>query len=434
MSELHGAIMLIQLQRLRGLLKDMRERKAMLKDALADVVRRKDVTFRTINDPEGDTTPIDDPPRLSVDRTPAEKAASKRSKSATKLKVLASPFREWADFNPVPFVLYKAMAELNVEIESFGVGRLILGDWDIWHLHWPAELVLQEQKKLVASFRLAAFWIKLKIAKAKGVRIFWTVHNLRAHERGSPVLHKVFWRLFLPNVDGMILLSGSTGETIRREYPFANACPTFVIPHGHYRGLYPDFIDRGTARERLGLTHSDFVILFFGQIRSYKGIPDLIRCFRAASIQRSCLVVAGRPVDNGVVERTLEAKGEAPNIKLHLEFIRQNLVQDYLRAADLIALPYTEILNSGTAILALSFDRPVLLPALGAMPELCEMVGENWIRLYEGDLTPEVLRSAMQWTQRRQQNKCAPPSLDRLDWKHLAALTIEAFCNRDRCR
>ena len=55
MSELHGAIMLIQLQRLRGLLKDMRERKAMLKDALADVVRRKDVTFRTINDPEGDT-------------------------------------------------------------------------------------------------------------------------------------------------------------------------------------------------------------------------------------------------------------------------------------------------------------------------------------------------------------------------------------------
>jgi 8-amino-3,8-dideoxy-alpha-D-manno-octulosonate transaminase len=55
MSELHGAIMLIQLQRLRGLLKDMRERKAVLKDALADVVRRKDVTFRTINDPGGDT-------------------------------------------------------------------------------------------------------------------------------------------------------------------------------------------------------------------------------------------------------------------------------------------------------------------------------------------------------------------------------------------
>jgi beta-1,4-mannosyltransferase len=380
------------------------------------------------------STPIDDPPPLSVDRTPVEKAASKTFKSAAKLKVLASPFQEWADFNPAPLVLYKAMAELNVEIEGFSVSRLILGDWDIWHLHWPAELVLQEQNELVAGFWLAAFWIKLKIAKAKGVRIFWTVHNLRAHERGNPVLHKVFWRLFLPNVDGMILLSGSAGEIIRREYPFANACPTFVIPHGHYRGLYPDFIDRGAARERLGLTHSDFVILFFGQIRSYKGIPDLIRCFRAASVQGSCLVVAGRPVDGRVVERTIEAKGEAPNIELHLEFIGRTLVQDYLRAADLIVLPYTEILNSGTAILALSFDRPVLLPALGALPELCEMVGENWIRLYEGDLTPEVLRSAIRWAQRRQEDKCAQPSLDRLDWKHLAALTIEAFCNRNRCR
>jgi dTDP-4-amino-4,6-dideoxygalactose transaminase len=54
MSELHGALMLIQLARLQGLLKDMRERKAVVKDALADVARRKEVSFRTINDPNGD--------------------------------------------------------------------------------------------------------------------------------------------------------------------------------------------------------------------------------------------------------------------------------------------------------------------------------------------------------------------------------------------
>ena len=247
----------------------MRERKAKGKDALADVVIQN-VTFRTINDPEGDTTPLDDPPHPSDDRTPGAKTANKRFKSATKLKVLASPFREWADFNPVPFVLYKAMAELNVEIQSFGVSRLILGDWDIWHLHWPAELVLQEQKELIAVFRLAAFWIKLKIAKAKGVRIFWTVHNLRAHERGNPVLHKVFWRLFLPNVNGMIILSGSAGETLRREYRLANACPTFVIPHGHYRGLYPDFIDGGAARENCGSLTRTLSFCFLGKFAPTK--------------------------------------------------------------------------------------------------------------------------------------------------------------------
>jgi beta-1,4-mannosyltransferase len=43
-----------------------------------------------------------------------------------------------------------------------------------------------------------------------------------------------------------------------------------------------------------------------------------------------------------------------------------------MRAADLIALPYKEILNSGSAILALSFDRPILVPAAGALAELSE--------------------------------------------------------------
>jgi 8-amino-3,8-dideoxy-alpha-D-manno-octulosonate transaminase len=55
MSELHGAIMLVQLRRLHGLLEDMRERKATLKYAIQDTASRKGVVFRTINDADGDT-------------------------------------------------------------------------------------------------------------------------------------------------------------------------------------------------------------------------------------------------------------------------------------------------------------------------------------------------------------------------------------------
>jgi dTDP-4-amino-4,6-dideoxygalactose transaminase len=55
MSELQGAIMLVQLRRLETLLRDMRHNKAMLKGAVEDVARRKGVAFRTINDPQGDT-------------------------------------------------------------------------------------------------------------------------------------------------------------------------------------------------------------------------------------------------------------------------------------------------------------------------------------------------------------------------------------------
>ena len=55
MSELHGAMMLVQLRRLHGLLTDMRRRKATLKFTMQDVARRKGVSFRAINDADGDT-------------------------------------------------------------------------------------------------------------------------------------------------------------------------------------------------------------------------------------------------------------------------------------------------------------------------------------------------------------------------------------------
>ncbi len=55
MSELQGAVALVQLGRLDGLLTDMRRLKAAIKAGIADVARRKGVEFRRINDPEGDT-------------------------------------------------------------------------------------------------------------------------------------------------------------------------------------------------------------------------------------------------------------------------------------------------------------------------------------------------------------------------------------------
>lgn len=54
MSELQGAILLVQLNRLDGMLRDMRHNKAMLKGAMEQVAQRKGIEFRKIHDPEGD--------------------------------------------------------------------------------------------------------------------------------------------------------------------------------------------------------------------------------------------------------------------------------------------------------------------------------------------------------------------------------------------
>ena len=55
MPELLGAVALVQLRRLDGLLDAMRERKHMLKAGMAEIVKRKGLTFRAEADEAGDT-------------------------------------------------------------------------------------------------------------------------------------------------------------------------------------------------------------------------------------------------------------------------------------------------------------------------------------------------------------------------------------------
>ena len=45
---------------------------------------------------------------------------------------------------------------------------------------------------------------------------------------------------------------------------------------------------------------------------------------------------------------------------LHPRIIPNDALQDYLISADAVVLPYREILTSGTAMLAISFGRPVV--------------------------------------------------------------------------
>lgn len=56
LAELQGAVALVQLGRLEGLLAAMRQRKAEVKEGISDVASREGVTFRTLNDPQGDAS------------------------------------------------------------------------------------------------------------------------------------------------------------------------------------------------------------------------------------------------------------------------------------------------------------------------------------------------------------------------------------------
>ncbi len=69
----------------------------------------------------------------------------------------------------------------------------------------------------------------------------------------------------------------------------------------------------------------------------------------------------------------------------------------YLSAANAVILPYREVLNSGSALLALSCSRPVMVPDRGAMSELRADFSSDWVNIFQGPLDVPVLQDALRW-------------------------------------
>ena len=77
-------------------------------------------------------------------------------------------------------------------------------------------------------------------------------------------------------------------------------------------------------------------------------------------------------------------------------------------------LPFSDIMHSGSAILALSFNKPVLVPARGSLPELQALVGTDWVRTYVGELTPEIFNRRCEVGEKRASQTAAKPVVVRV--------------------
>jgi glycosyltransferase involved in cell wall biosynthesis len=342
------------------------------------------------------------------------------------MRVLASPAFANRRTNPYNAALYTALQRLGVVVSDSSEKRLLLERWHILHLHWP-DGALNSRRAFGAAARILLLVAKLVYAKARGAKIVWTVHNLRAHSGAHPILEAILWRAFLPLVDGAISLSRSGADLARNRFPALAGKLHFVIPHGHYHGAYKNECSRSDARARLGLPAEQAVVAFVGQIKPYKNVPVLVRAFRDALRNglSATLLIAGKPEDAALASKlTLLADGCA-DVLFRFGQIAEDDMQFELNACDLAVFPYRDILNSGSAILALSFSRPVLVPAKGAMAELRDLIGADWVMTYDGELTGDVLGVAVRWAL----NTARPAScnLAPLAWETIAAQTLAAY-------
>ena len=187
-------------------------------------------------------------------------------------RVLAIPAFSNRHGNPYNWLLYTNLNKLGVKIADYSKYQLFSQKWDIIHLHWPNN-VMSPPRFSRACHKALNLSLILTVAKIKGARVVWTVHNLESHERYHPRLENWFMQYFTRQVDGYISLSETAEELVRHRYPSLSKTPSIVTPHGHYRDVYPNYVTRKDARKKLNIDpNAAKVLLFFGRILQYKGL------------------------------------------------------------------------------------------------------------------------------------------------------------------
>lgn len=309
-------------------------------------------------------------------------------------------------------------------VDDFSFRRAWTGRYDVLHLHWPdSHLLTQSWWGAVAKHaRLALLLTFLRI---RGTRIVWMMHNLQPHEKNHWLSARLFALWFPRMCTHVIALTAHGLACAHAMYPSLRRKPAAIVPHGHYRDEYPPAPSRQISRDQLGLPRGRFTLLFFGNIRRYKNVPRLIEAFRQIPDRDVQLIVAGAPGYGVSPQELAQLAAGDERIHLHLTFVPDAKLPLFIGAADMVVLPFDSILNSGSVLLALSFNRTVLAPRLGALPEIHSKVGSRWLRLYDGSLTAQVLEEARASQSRSREQE--EVDLSAFDWNAIAQRTLDFY-------
>jgi len=382
---------------------------------------RRSISTRTDTTTSSNTNPLPTHcipfPLISMSATLPLPELETLALQAAPLRVLAWPIDPR---NPYTALLYEQM-EPRAFVDEFSP-FMLMHRYDVWHVHWP-ESLLNIRNPALAAFKLSTFLAMIDLVRLRGGRIVWTVHNLRAHDALHPRLEAGFWPRFIARVDGLISLSATGLRMVWERFPGLRPLPAAIIPHGHYRDLYPCCaID---AKAELGIPADARVILFFGGLRAYKNVHALVRAFRNVRDANAFLLIAGSPADAALGESLAKQATGDHRVRLALQFIERDRVESFFAAADLVVLPYRHILNSGSALLALSFNRPVLVPDLGSMGDLKADFGADWVNTFASDLDASELERALDWASCPRASICPMP--ERYEWNSIRSETLKLY-------
>jgi glycosyltransferase involved in cell wall biosynthesis len=228
----------------------------------------------------------------------------------------------------------------------------------IFHLHWEDAPLRAIKKPEEAAREARRFTAELDRFVDAGGRLIWTKHNLRPHDFIHADLAEEISAVVAQYAETIIVHAPAVINAVSDHYGLDRKRFTLQV-HGNYRRHYPT-VAREPAREALAIPSERRCLLLFGRLTSYKGGDLLIEALSDLDDPSLHLLVAGKqPFDRLDIPERLHSRATVID-----RFVDDLEVANLFAAADAVALPYREILTSGTLFLALSAERPVILPRL----------------------------------------------------------------------
>jgi hypothetical protein len=344
-------------------------------------------------------------------------------------KILFVPnFRD----NPYLNLLAKALGntKFRVVFDQYQIGWPSLfrtarkhNDCNIIHIHWIhpyIDWLFWSRARFKKALKLVLYTIDILLIKVSGKKIIWTIHNKFMHESKDVSLEQKFRRILIRLSDEILVHSNYAIKELKNAYGLKSVKNFIVIPHGHYIDAYPNNINRNMARRKLNIEKTSKVFLYFGAIRSYKGVIRLIKEFRNNdNLKEAILLLVGKPFSEEIVKEIEYLVRDVKNIKPFLYFVPSEKIQLFMNAADIVVFPFGEILTSGSIILAMSFGKPVIAPRKGCLKDLLDEKGAIFFN-EEPNAFGKALKKALS-ADFASMGECNRKTAMKYDWRKIGA-------------
>ena len=226
-------------------------------------------------------------------------------------------------------------------------------------------LIKNNNSKLVIIPWWTIFWTPCFVfiaqyLKKNGIKILFLCHNILSHENA-------FWKLKLTKKvlslgDYFLVDNTKNAEILSLLLPDANIS---IHPMPSFHNFPP--------AKKLLPRRSKLELLFFGFVRSYKGVDLLLEAMHFLKDRDIFLTIAGEWwINDKKSKEFIEKKQLSPKIEIANRYLKAKEVSEYFSRADVIILPYKDASGTGVIPLAYHYGKPVIATNVGGLPELVE--------------------------------------------------------------